>query len=117
MAELTVYIKPTCTTCRNALELLEKRKARFETVDLFRTPLTAEQLGAICRKLGVGPREILRAKDPAYQELGLGSSRHSDAQLLELLAAHPGLIQRPIVVKGRRAVVGRPIDAIAELLD
>jgi arsenate reductase len=77
-------------------------------VDLFKTPLDAKQLGELVRKLGVSPREILRRKDPAFEEHGLGSGKHTDAQLLELMARNPGLIQRPIVVKGNRAVVARP---------
>jgi arsenate reductase len=70
----------------------------------------------LCRALGVSPREILRTKEPAYAELGLGSGRHSDAELLELLARNPGLIQRPIVVRGKKAVIARPVEAIATLL-
>jgi arsenate reductase len=68
------------------------------------------------RALGVKPREILRTKDPAYAELGLASSTHSDAQLLELMSKHPGLIQRPIVMRGRKAVVARPVEKIDTLL-
>ena len=68
------------------------------------------------KALGVAPREILRTKDPAYEELGLASGKHSDAQLLELMAKHPGLIQRPIVVRGKKAVVARPIEKIEALL-
>jgi arsenate reductase len=66
--------------------------------------------------LGVSPREILRTRDPAYEKLGLASGRHSDAQLLELMSAHPGLIQRPIVVRGKQAVVARPVERIETLL-
>ena len=62
------------------------------------------------------PREILRTKDAAYEELGLASGKHSDAQLIELMAKHPGLIQRPIVVRGKKAVVARPIENIEALL-
>ena len=69
------------------------------------------------KTLGVEPREILRTKDPAYEELGLASGEHSAAQLLELMARNPGLIQRPIVVRGRKAVVARPVEKIDELLD
>jgi arsenate reductase len=89
----------------------------YQAVDLFKAPLDAGRLAELCRLLGVGPREILRSKDPAYEELGLASGRHSDRQLLELMARNPGLIQRPIVVKGRKAVVARPVEAIASLLD
>ena len=67
--------------------------------------------------LGVTPREILRTKDAAYEALGLASGTHSDAQLLALMAKHPGLIQRPIVVRGKKAVLARPIERIETLLD
>lgn len=68
-------------------------------------------------KLGLGPRDVLRDKDAAYEELGLSTGRHSDAQLVELMVAHPGLIQRPIAVRGARAVVARPVERLRELLD
>jgi arsenate reductase (glutaredoxin) len=88
----------------------------YETVDLFKTPLTAAAIRDLCRKLGVGPREILRTKDPAYEEHGLESGRQSDAQLFELMAANPGLIQRPILVKGDEAVVARPVEKAEKLI-
>jgi len=88
----------------------------FETVDLFKSTPSADELATLCRKLGVGPRELLRKQDAAYAENDLASGRHSDAQLFKLMAAHPGLIQRPIVVKGRKAVVARPVEKAAELL-
>lgn len=72
---------------------------------------------ALLRKLGLSPRELLRAADPAYGEHGRGSGRHSEARLLELMAAPPGLIQRPIVVRGKKAVVARPVEKIAALID
>lgn len=70
----------------------------------------------LCRALGVTPREILRTKDPAYAELGLDQGTPSDAKLFELMAKHPGLIQRPIVVRGKKAVVARPIEKLETLL-
>ena len=86
-------------------------------MDIFKTPPGAEALGALCRKLRLSPRALLRTKDPAYDELGLASGSHSDAQLFELMSRHPGLIQRPIVVKGNKAVIGRPVETIVTILD
>jgi arsenate reductase len=86
-------------------------------VDITRTPPTLEKLRELCEALGVSPREILRKKDPTYAELGLDSSRHSDEELLELMSRNPELIQRPIVVRGRRAVVARPVERIETLLE
>lgn len=74
-------------------------------------------MGRLLRAAGLAPRDVLRTKDPAYEELGLGSGRHSDAQLLEAMAAHPGLIQRPIAVRGGHAVLARPVEKLDELLD
>lgn len=89
----------------------------YDTVDLLKTPPTAAELKALCAKLGVAPRELLRTRDAAYEELGLAEGRHSDARLLELMARHPGLIQRPIVVRGKKAVLARPVERLEEILD
>jgi len=86
-------------------------------VDLFKARLSAAGIGEICRRLGLTPREMLRTRDPAYEAHGLGSGRHGDAEILALMAENPGLIQRPIVVKGKRAVVARPAEAAADLLE
>ncbi|HEX6739805.1 MAG TPA: ArsC/Spx/MgsR family protein [Vicinamibacteria bacterium] len=94
---------------------MKEKDAAFETVDLFKSPPSAAQIRELCRKLGVGPRDILRTREPEYQELGLASGQHSDAELFELMARNPGLIQRPIVVKGDRAVLARPVEALDDL--
>ena len=96
---------------------MKKKRVAFETVDLFKAPPTAAELAEICAALGVHPRDILRTKDPAYARLGLAEGRRSDAELLALMAANPGLIQRPIGRKGGKAVVGRPVEALAGLLE
>lgn len=93
-----------------------QKKASFEVVDLTKATLTAGQIGELCKKLGVSPREILRSKDPAYAEHDLGVAKLTDAQLLKLMAENPGLIQRPIIVKGSKAVIARPAEAALDLL-
>jgi arsenate reductase (glutaredoxin) len=87
-----------------------------ETVDIFKKRLTADEISDLCRKLRVSPREILRTKDPAYEQHRLGEGGKSDAEILALMAENPGLIQRPIVVKGKKAVVARPAEAAEALL-
>ena len=116
MPPITVYLKPTCTTCRNAVSALEERGVSFDRVDLFKTPLTADELRGLCEKLGVGPRAILRSKDPAYAEHDLGSGGQTDDELLDLMAANPGLIQRPILVRGNKAVLARPVEKLESIL-
>ena len=86
-------------------------------MDITRTPPTVAELRELCAAIGVSPREILRTKAPAFAELGLDSGRHSDAKLLELMSKNPELIQRPIVARGRKAVVARPVERIETLLE
>ena len=116
MPPITVYLKPTCTTCRHAVAELNERGVQFESVDLFKTPPTVAELRELCRKLGVRPRDILRSKDPAYAEHDLGSGRQTDEQVLKLMAENPGLIQRPILVRGEKAVLARPVQKMDTLL-
>lgn len=115
--ELVLYVKSTCTTCRNALDLVAKRKQACRVVDIFKTPLDATALKKLFAQLGVGPRDVLRTKDPAYAALGLAAPDCTDAQVLAAMVAHPGLIQRPIAVRGQRALVARPAERLDELLD
>jgi arsenate reductase len=117
MAELTVYEKPTCTTCRNLAMLLEERGIDFERVNYHIDPLPEEKIRDLLRKAGVGPQEVLRKKEPIYKELGLGSRDVGDDELIALMAEHPQLLQRPIVERGDRAVLARPPERVAEILD
>jgi arsenate reductase len=117
MPPITIYQKPTCTTCRKAVAELNERGVKFTSVDLFENPPTAAELKELCRKLDVSPRDILRTKDPAYSENDLASGKHTDAQILALMAKNPGLIQRPILVRGSKAVLARPVEKLETLLD
>jgi arsenate reductase (glutaredoxin) len=116
MSKLTVYEKPTCTTCRNLHALLTERGVDFESVDYHVTGIEELELRELLRKLGIGPREILRAREPLVKELGLDDPEVSDEQLIAQMVAHPQLVQRPIVVSGDRAVLARPIERVRELL-
>lgn len=115
--QLTIYEKPTCTTCKNTVELLRERGVEFEDVNYFIEPLSAAKIAELLDKAGIGPRELLRKRAPAYKELDLENSDHSDIELIELMASDPELIQRPIAEKGAKAVLCRPYDRILELLD
>jgi arsenate reductase len=87
----------------------------FERVDYTIDPLSRERLIELLGKLGLKPRALLRTKDPAYQELGLASPDVSDEVLLDAMAAHPTLVQRPIVERGARAVLARPAERVRAL--
>lgn len=116
MPALTVYEKPTCTTCRKLHALLTERGVDFESVRYHVTGLTEPQLRDLLRKLGTGPREVLRTREPLVQELGLEGPEISDDELIAEMVAHPVLVQRPIVVRGDRAVLARPVERVLELL-
>jgi arsenate reductase len=117
VAELTVYEKPTCTTCRNLFTLLTERGIDFERVNYHVDPLPEEKIRELLRKAGVGPREVLRTKEPEYAELGLADPSVSDDDLIAAMVEHPPLLQRPIVERGDRAVLARPPERVLELLD
>jgi arsenate reductase len=117
MPDLTVYEKPTCTTCRNLSALLAERGIEPERVDYHVTGLTEAEIRDLLAKAGASPRDVLRTREPAYTELGLGERDVSDDELIALMAEHPQLVQRPIVVRGDRAVLARPVERVLELLD
>jgi arsenate reductase len=114
--KLTVYQKPTCTKCRMTLRLLKERGADFEAINYFETPLTETDLRGLLKKLGLTARDILRKDEPVAKELGVGKKEFSDKELITLMAKNPDLIQRPIVVRGDQAVLGRPPENVEKLL-
>lgn len=116
MPTLTVYEKPTCTTCRGLHALLTERGVDFESVQYHVTGLSEPQLRALLEKLDVGPREILRTREPLVKDLGLDDPTVSDDELIAKMVENPVLVQRPIVVRGERAVLARPVERVLELL-
>jgi arsenate reductase len=116
MAALTVYEKPTCTTCRKLHGLLTERGIDFDSVEYHVTGLTEPELLQLLHKLGTGPRAILRTREPLVGELGLEDPAVSDERLISEMVAHPQLVQRPIVVSGERAVLARPVERALDLL-
>jgi arsenate reductase (glutaredoxin) len=113
---LTVYEKPTCTTCRKLRELLSERGVDFESLDYHVTGIQESELREVLRKMRCGPREVLRKREPLVKELGLERPDVSDDHLIAQMVAHPALLQRPIVVCDERALLARPIERVLELL-
>lgn len=113
---LTVYEKPTCSTCRNLCALLAGRGVEFESVHYHVDGLSEVELRELLRKLGTGPRAVLRTREPLVKELGLDGDGVSDERLIAAMVEHPVLVQRPIVVRGERAVLARPVERVLELL-
>ncbi|MGD9867956.1 MAG: arsenate reductase (glutaredoxin) [Hyphomicrobiales bacterium] len=113
---VTIYHNPRCSKSRQTLALLEKKGIAPNVVHYLETPPDADELKSVLAKLGVGPREIMRRGEAAYKELGLADTSLGDNALITALTGHPELIERPIVVKGDKAAVGRPPEAVLEIL-
>src|SRR5215213_563377 len=113
---ITVYEKPTCTKCREADRLLRESGYDYEKVNYHLEPMGEAKLRELITKMGVAPRELLRTGEAVYRELELGRRELSDDELIRVMAEHPDLIQRPIVERGARAVLGRPTERIKDLL-
>jgi len=114
--KITVYQKPTCTTCRQVHAALREAGVDFETVDYYTDPIPKTKLKDLLKKMGLSPRELLRTKEADYKTLRLGERTLTDDQLVDLMVEHPDLIQRPIVEKGSRAILARPAERLREIL-
>jgi arsenate reductase len=117
VAELRVYEKRTCTTCKNLALLLQERGIDFDRVDYHVEPLSEDEIRELVGKTGRPARELFRAREPVYAELGLADREPDDDEAIRLMAEHPALMQRPVVVRGGRAVLARPVERVLELLD
>lgn len=115
--KITVYEKPTCSKCRELDKLLRERGVDYKKVNYYIEPLSEDKLKELLKKMNLGPRDIMRTSEAVYKELGLSKSEHTEEELIALMAQNADLIQRPIVERGPRAVLGRPTENVNELLD
>jgi len=116
MADITIYQKPTCSTCKEVYQILKESNADMETVDYFTDPIPKAKLRELIQKIGLPIEELIRKKDQLFQDLRLGEKKLTEGQWLDLLAIYPDLLQRPIVEKGDKAIVARPARKIREFL-
>ena len=112
----TIYHNPRCSKSRQTLDLLRQNGAEPEIIEYLKTPPTIAELKALLAKLGLKPRELLRTKEPEYRAAGLNKPELSDAEILRAMIDHPKLIERPIVVHGNKAMLGRPPERVLEIL-
>ncbi|RYF24022.1 MAG: arsenate reductase (glutaredoxin) [Comamonadaceae bacterium] len=117
MNDVTIYHNARCSNSRGALALIRERGIEPTIVDYIAQPLGSDALNALVARLGVPVRDVLRTKEAAYQELNLGDAQRTDAQLIDAVAQHPELLNRPIVVTPRGARLCRPPERVLELLD
>ncbi|MGE4476834.1 MULTISPECIES: arsenate reductase (glutaredoxin) [Stutzerimonas] len=116
MTDLILYHNPRCSKSRGALELLQARGMEPTIVRYLDTPPSEAELHALLAKLGLSARQLLRTGEEEYQSLGLADTALTDAQIIAAMARHPRLIERPILIAGDKAVIGRPPEKVLELL-
>jgi len=114
--KIKIYQKPTCTKCRMTIGILKDRGVAFDSINYYEDHLSADELRTLIDKLGIEPRELLRKDEKIYRDLDLARRQISNDELIRLMVDNPDLIQRPIVVKGNKAVLGRPPESVEELL-
>lgn len=116
MNQITIYQKPTCTTCRQVYKVLTESGVDFNAVNYYIEPLSKAKLRDLIKKLGIPARDLFRSKEDIYKELKLAGKELRDEEAIELMVKHPDLIQRPIVEKGSKAILARPAERIREIL-
>jgi len=114
--KIKIYQKPTCTKCRETIGILKDRGVEFDSVNYYETPLTVPELRDLVLKLGISPRELLRKGEQVYRELKIGQRELTDDELIALMVENPDLMQRPIVVRGKKAVLARPPESVEDLI-
>ncbi|QDU48780.1 arsenate reductase (glutaredoxin) [Gimesia panareensis] len=113
---MKIYHNPRCGKSRQTLALIEAAGIEPEVIEYLQTPPTAEELDAILKKLKMEPQDLMRKGEAIYKELKLAEQELSREEAIAVMLEHPKLIERPIVVQGRKAVLGRPPENVNELL-
>ncbi len=113
---MTIYQKPTCSTCREAIKLVKESGQQYTAVNYYERPFTKGKLKGLLKKAGLQAKDVLRTKEDLYKTLGLAKKHLSNDELIALMLKHPDLIQRPIVEKGPLVLLARPADTVKLLL-
>ncbi|MAR91249.1 MAG: arsenate reductase (glutaredoxin) [Pseudomonadales bacterium] len=111
-----IYHNPRCSKSRETLQLLQSKGIEPEIILYLETPPDTATLKSLLRKLKLSPRELMRSKEKDYKALGLNDTQLSDEQLINAMVQTPKLIERPIVVHGNKAALGRPPERVLEIL-
>ncbi len=115
MEKVTIWHNPKCSKSRQALSLIEENGSEKEVVKYLEATPTKEELKKVLSMLEISPRELMRTKEDLYKELDL-KNENDDEKLIEAMVENPKLIERPVVIKGDKAVIARPPEKTLELL-
>ena len=116
MSEITIWHNPRCSKSRQTLQLIEDRGLEPTIVEYLRTPPSTEELEQVLRMLGLEPRDLMRKKEAAYKEQSLDEPSLSPQELVQAMVDNPVLIERPVVIVGNKAALGRPPENVLDLL-
>ncbi len=114
--KVTIYHNPRCSKSRQTLALLKDHGIEPTVIEYLKTPPSAEDLGHLLQLLGMKPRDLMRRKEAPYKELNLAEESLGDDELIEAMVENPTLIERPIVVQGEAAVIGRPPENVLTII-
>ena len=115
MSDFIIYHNPRCSKSRQTLEILDQHDLETEIVLYLDNPPSAEEIASILNKLELSPRDILRKGEDAYKELNLKNDKLTNKDLINFMVENPKLIERPIVIRGDKAVIGRPPENVLSL--
>ena len=120
MSKITIYQKPTCTTCKQVCTALKESGVSFDSVNYYLDPLPKSKIKDLLKKMGIPASGLLRSKEDIYKKLHLADKvagkELSEEEIVDLMVKHPDLIQRPIVEKGAKAILARPAERLKEIL-
>ncbi len=117
MSKVTIWHNPRCSKSRQALALLEATEAEVEIVLYLDNPPSRREINRVLKLLAVSPREILRKREDKYRELGLSDEDMTKTEIVGLMAENPKVIERPIVICGNKAAVGRPPELVLSVIE
>jgi arsenate reductase len=115
MKKMTIYEKPTCTTCRKVNKLLEEREIDLNKVNYYIEPFTEQKLESLLKKMHMTAAELLRKREKAAKSINV--EKETEKNIIKMMVKHPDLIERPIIEMGNKAILARPPEKINELFD
>lgn len=116
MTHITIYQKPSCSTCRKVIKLVQESGKPFTAINYYERPFTKARLKELLKKGHLNAKEVLRTKEDICKSLGLAKAEKSEDELIDLMVKHPDLLQRPLVEKGNKVIMARPPETIEEIL-
>lgn len=117
MERIIIYQKPTCTTSKKAMKALEEKGVDFEKVDYYKKPFSKTKLKKLIKQMDKKPQDLLRKRAKEYKEFDFKNKNYKTDEIIDIMLKYPDLIERPIIEKGDKVILGRPPEKALEILD